>query len=176
MITKNYKAFIKTVMLAGSSIVSLLPIKNYSGDNYYLLPTFSSHYPNTADYNLRLSAGYYGIHVGSGTTPPTENDYNLENQITSGLSGTSTFSYGIDNDGNAYMHVVLVIRNTSNADITISEIGSFQVVRASSSQFSTGSASNQYVMFDRSLLPQPVTIAPGDYATIQYTFKTTEVV
>lgn len=110
-----------------------------------------------------------GIHLGSGTTTPTENDYALTSQITSGLTVTTTgITRGRDSSDRLYMECVLNVTNTSSANITIAEVGlvSGNVVCCNTSSATTAAANN--ILIDHTLLTSPVTIAPSDTAAIKY--------
>ena len=110
-----------------------------------------------------------GIHIGSGITTPTENDYKLGTQITSGFSATSSNAVrGVDLDGKPYMELTYTITNTGSASMTISEMGIVtQNVWCCNTSTAT-SASTNHVLLDRTLLATPVTIEAGDSAAIKY--------
>ena len=114
-----------------------------------------------------------GFSIGSGTTPPTENDYNLENQITSGYRFTFTSSTrGVDANGKLYMEFNLTYTNTGSTPLTISEICLKTAnVNVCTSSTATTIVSNN-IMIDRTLLDEPVTIAPTGSATIKYRITT----
>lgn len=92
-----------------------------------------------------------GIVVGAGNTPPTINDYKLENQITNGI----TSSIGFSENGR-----VITITNTSADNITIKEIGFVGSAYKSSSGYSC--------LIDRTLLETPLTIPAGGVGIITY--------
>lgn len=165
------------------AIKSMTVWGNYSSQ-YTTIPMFpSSSIRNTANGerwisyvngNLINSLSFVtnqnsGIVLGSGTTAPTENDYHLETQITSGIAVTvSGITRGVDSSDRLYMEVTLNVSNTSSSDITIAEVGlvSGNIMCASSSTSSSVGANN--VMIDRTLLDSPVTIIPSGSAAIKY--------
>ena len=106
---------------------------------------------------LTTSNNTTGIVVGSGNTVPSEDDYCLESQITSGISTSVYKEKVVDSSNNPGIKFQITINNTSENSITISEIG-IQVAGVSS----------RAVLMDRTLLDAPVTIAAGDYAIIIY--------
>lgn len=100
-----------------------------------------------------------GIIIGTGTTPPTVNDYKLENQITSGFGSTTSFP---NNDSAVYNAKGIVscctITNSSQTDnLVINEIG-----------YIKGRAGYWNILYDRIVLDTPITIAPGATKTIEY--------
>lgn len=103
-----------------------------------------------------------GIYFGRGTTPPTENNYRMEDVITTGLSFTTQ---GVKTTKpNAGVYVVentFIVRNTASEEITISEIGCIGLAGKSSSK-------KYYCLYERQVLDTPVTIAPGESKLITY--------
>ena len=95
--------------------------------------------------------------VGSGTTPVTSDDYKVEQEIVSGLACDAVTTQVHEDT-----HTVVfrkTIRNTSSADITVSEVGLTGAVN-------TNSGMSQALIY-REILQTPVTIAPGESATIR---------
>lgn len=140
-----------------------------SGRKYNIIP-----YGNTSNYwylfftrlNLNWNtgnsdAGSTGIGFGSGTTPPTIDDYKLESAISSGLS----FSF-VQNYGNPCTWII-TITNTSDEEITISELGMFTSIYSNYSS----SGSNVTALVDRTVLDNPVTIPAGGIGKIEYEIK-----
>ena len=92
--------------------------------------------------------------IGSGTTPPTIDDYKLENQITTGFSASITGSNSIDAIySSGQFTITLTIVNTQTEDLVISELGYFV---------------QGIFLYDRIVLDTPITIAPGGTKTIEY--------
>ncbi len=107
--------------------------------------------------NSSLIGFYPNFVVGSGTTPVTADDYKVEKEIVSGLACEAVTST-VDEA----THTVVfrkTLRNTSEKDITISEVGLTGAVRANSTV-------SQALIY-REVLQTPVTIAPGESATIR---------
>ena len=94
--------------------------------------------------------------------------------ITSGFTGSVNYSHHIDQGVHSLVYDI-TITNTSNADITISEIG-YAVQAQCAYSIGGTSSENGTVLYDRTVLASPVTIAAGDYETIRYTLKTVDVV
>lgn len=108
--------------------------------------------------------GMGGLIIGTGTTPPTVNDYDLENQIISGFSATTNFprvgnSADVNNICDSRKLVAtLTVTNTSSEDLVISELG---YIRGSSSN-------SKQALYDRIVFDTPVTIAPNETKTFEY--------
>ena len=173
MITKNYKNHIYCILACrnDSNAKGMLPIRAYNNTVYYDNGYGYSSFPNNISTNLVTSASSTGIMVGTGTTAPTEDDYKLESQITSGISSSVNRDNGMDSNGNPYVQYDITITNTSSSSITISEIGYQQKIYATTTQGGT-SASDRTCLFDRTVLDEPVTIPSGSYGVIRYTLKT----
>lgn len=115
-----------------------------------------------AELSYDLSQYSQGVVFGSGTKQPELTDYALEKQITSGLQQVSA-SRVIENEGNNTYSVcgIYTLGNTSEDNITISEIGIISL-------FQHGTSKHSPVLMERSLLSEPVTIAPGEQKQITY--------
>ena len=174
MITKWFKSYLASMISSiGVSTPTPVQIKKTSGDMVYIGFLSGSSagnvFPFTAYSDVGYSIGARGIWLGSGTTTPTEEDYNMPNQITSGISCSTSKTNGVDENGNAFSKYILTVTNTSGSAKTISEIAFAQGIPAAPSP--TGSVSWECVMLDHTLLDSPVTIAAGDVAVIEYTLK-----
>lgn len=165
MITKNYKlyCYARCVGANTSGIVNAL------GENITYYPQNTGGQANRGDFGISIGTVYVGsiaqtseagIRFGRGSTPPMENDYALEDLITSGL--TASASKVIAPDG-SYAEGAYVLMNTSDADITINEIGYFGKVAESSS-----SNRGHCVLMERTVLSEPITLPPGGTASISY--------
>lgn len=109
---------------------------------------------------LKANGGSVGVYFGSGSTPPTEDDYTLEAPISSGLSSVQTsLAECVDC---SYIERAAIVKNTSAADITIREIGFFGVTVADGNSDST----NWLFLIDRTVLDEPITIPPGEVRTL----------
>jgi hypothetical protein len=116
---------------------------------------------NTSDIifnNTSLAdVGFY-IGVGTGTTPPTRDDYKMENKIAEGVAGASvTEDAGI---------ITLTAGFTWTTDVTISEIGLEWYVN-----FSGSLPYNCRVLCDRTVLSPPITVPAGTTLTVVYRFR-----
>lgn len=107
----------------------------------------------------------YGVVIGTGDTAFTTDDYSLANDVTTSFTTTSSavLNYG-ENEATCY--ATLPLKNTSANAITIKELGLYV---AMFDQTSTTNA--KPVLFDRTLLPSPITIGAGETKSITYTIK-----
>ena len=98
------------------------------------------------------------IKCGTGTTPATENDYNLEAEAT-GLSCDSA-APSTNTTSNDIKTYTATFSNTSANDITVTEIGFFC--------FSYDGGSYHNVLLDHIILSTPITIPAGESKAITY--------
>lgn len=124
----------------------------------------SGYYSNIyswADFGYQVTVGQNpGIQIGSGTTPATIDDYKLEAPIA--LSGgSSTVVCSTDESGNPVR--IYTITNGSSDSISINEIG------WTCTSYFRNNTSSQTCLFDRTVLPQTVTIPAGGVGQIKYT-------
>lgn len=175
MLTKNFNNLMAMMLQArGDAIYSGLTVKTVLNDERYLSSRYNDGYcwPYAAYRDCRLN-NEPGIHFGSGTTAPTEDDYYLESKITAGLQFQLGVVNGMDSAGNPYLRYDIMVTNTNQvggASITIGEVGYTQnviVVNAAGT-----SLDRVTVLLDRTVLNTPVTLAPQEYALIRYTLKT----
>lgn len=111
------------------------------------------------------SAGYatWGYCLGRGSTPATKEDYKLEDMITSGLSQiASSFANQWDDTGveNVWSYT---LKNTSDADIEIFEIGKIGSHSAGRTEL--------YTLIDRTVLDTPIIIPAGETKVLSYTIR-----
>lgn len=117
---------------------------------------------------IQLNATNAGFHFGSGTTTPTENDYKLESDITSGISVVLNASARYSSP-KPHMTFTFTITNTGSSNVTINEIGIVTASIQCCTSSSATSASSANVLIDRTLLDTPLTIAPSSTAALEYT-------
>lgn len=109
---------------------------------------------NTKDVNGIETAGCYkGIVLGTGTTPPTYNDFKIEAPVES--SGYSNNSYSISAD--CQQVLTQSYTNKSSEDITVTELGLFVSDADSGPSFAK-------VLLTRNVI-EPVTIKPNGTKT-----------
>lgn len=153
------------------AIKGMIAVTGVNATTYYVANNINSSMPSSITGDFTLNASAAGISVGSGNTAATENDYQLENTITSGLSCLINRRCDLDANGNPFLQFDLMLTNTSGADITIKEIGYKQNLRCSDA-LNGVTLNNRLCLLDRTVLTNAVTIEPGDYAVIRYILKT----
>jgi len=142
------------------------------------------------DLNDSANDSTYGIVVGTGTTPPTPNDYNLESQISNG-TGSNQLQYGAHNispaptstsSSNYYFsssipssgllpvsgnttswQISRTFTNNSGASITVSEVGLISEIY--------GGSTTYFVLLAHDLLSSAITIPNGGVMAITYTIS-----
>lgn len=174
MITNNFKNFCATILEASNSYIGLLPVHDIDGQTWYARASIGTgNFPNFTSYTARTNKWFAGISIGSGARSESVNDYELQTPIFDNFGLTATPEYGLDN-GNPYVEYTISIENTGSSSITVSEIGYIQYTNVTQSQGVVDSNSRVTpVLFDRTLLNTPVTIAAGGTGTITYRLKTT---
>jgi len=162
MLTKNFY----NAVVAGTT-GKMLPtaLRSYDGVVYSAFSTLEKMFQFM--YSLSVTSGISaGVRIGKGVTPPTLNDYTIENQITSGITVTtpSGLSAGFE-DGCVAVSCTYGLTNTGNTAVAISEICLF-------GYFNTTSTSAQKLcMVDRTVLESPITINPGESKQVTYTIR-----
>lgn len=143
---------------------------NGTNSMYMVMPL--EHPAGATSISLATSSNLTGIHLGSGTATPTENDTQLGNFIESGLSGTCTLgTVYMDDSDHIVTPLVVGVTNTTDSPITISEIGLTKQVKGPTSATSTSTNNTQSVLVSHDLLPEPITLPPSGSATIVYKFR-----
>lgn len=163
MVTRFWYKAVKTYF-STQSMPNGETVKDSSGtDRQISYPdssTISVLFPaRTPSYYTGTNVAYFGIVLGTGTTPATVDDYWLEHIIKSGLNVqiTNMSQHGI-------YRLILTITNESDSSITIGEIGA-QVPAV------CVGASKRAFMMDRTVLDTPVTIPSGGIGKIEYEIK-----
>ena len=113
-----------------------------------------------------------GVSFGSGTTPPTLNDYKIESIFNNEqITATRTFvTRGLDTNNKPYMELTYVVTNKADTNITVSEIAvvSNNIVVCNEYSSNPSWVGQNDILIDRTLLDTPVTISSGDSASIKY--------
>ena len=149
--------------------------KDQTGTEKYLsmVPYSSSFSPRVEPMGINP-----GVYFGSGNTAPTEDDYTLENVITSGISVTLSPTSGLygdyfyDAESNSEVgYISYTITNNGSSSVSISEIGHFCVFQTGSDYGEDAPSSATYrklFLIDRTVLNAPLVIAPGSSAVLRY--------
>lgn len=191
MFTANYDLYRK-IMFVGENVYSSSPMNvskgfvrtsgaeletNYGSASasglgnlgYWISKVRCAEIP-TGTVKSAIDAGF-GTYLGSGATPASKDDYTLENPITSGLQisnfyagKNSNFVYTEDEAGNQTFAAPCVVTNTTEAEINVYEIGIITPVSSNGSTF-------YFVLMERTVLTEPITLLPGEPKLIQISVK-----
>lgn len=96
----------------------------------------------------------YGLYVGSGTTPPTLDDIDLENEFTSSVLSFSELTWSASGSGNVVF--TRSFTNITNENLTISEIALYT------------KATSPSCLLAREVLSTPRTVAPNETVTFSF--------
>lgn len=111
--------------------------------------------------------GSGGVAFGTGSTPPTINDYYLSGSNITTLSVGSATSAKYDDQKHEFS-CIYTITNTGDSDVTISEVAMFNSWGTSAV---TGYNTACGFMIDRTVLDAPVTIPAGGIGQVTYTIQ-----
>lgn len=181
MFTNNYIKYRK-MMFASQTGISFAGFdgaittgyaqQSYNGDIgvsiiYARCEKLSSATAESSASTITASSVKKGVWFGRGATPPTADDYALEDVITSGLSivNGSTFTISNPSEGKYIIQASYTVTNTTEEEIIIREIGLFGGVA-----FYGNSSNNRAcpVLFERQVLDEPITIPAGAAKVITY--------
>ena len=144
------------------------------GSNGYI--NEQAKYPWTGITGGRCENSLYGryngfiLFVGSGDTPPTPDDYKLENAVELGVLTASCIHYA-----NGRTIVSREFFNNKGEDVTIKEIGCYLFATNSWSNSVNSSEYIPIVMIGRKVLKNPVTILTGELYTFNYTIDMSQI-
>lgn len=130
----------------------------------------AKHFPTSCLTNLTAFTSTIGQVFGTGTTPPTVDDYCVSGSEITNLTFTKTVTYGAGTVTCTY-----VITNGNSDPVTIGEValftpGSFTLYY----NYSSGSNKTTFyktVMLERTVLDTPVTIPAGGIGQVTYTIR-----
>ena len=172
MINKNFKAWLQATLLANAN-KGLIPVTLPNGNTAYLAPYFNNNqiFPYATpspDAMISSSIASRGIYIGSGNTPATENDYTLQSFISSGITSTGTYSHNLDGN-NPYKGFTITLNNTTSSDITVREVG--YAIACYTSNTLNNAGSQNYLLIDRTVLDNPLTVPANGTAVLYYELK-----
>lgn len=164
MFTKNYIMYRKMMFDADTYIY----MKDYEGgtsNGFYAQYSWGVDFGKYMGTGNVAALGSNGVYFGSGTTPPTRDDYKLESAITSGLK-VSNGGVVYRNKGNGTYEISssFIVQNSAaegGESITIAEMGYFGKCGYASSK-------SIAVLFERQVLAVPIVLAPGERKLITY--------
>ena len=170
MVTRNFLNILAMTLESGNN-VGCLRCRDVNGNERFLTGYFSS-FPNSVTKTFTLTASAAGISIGTGTAPESEDDYNLEQTITSGVNVVLTgTSYGAENPWFPFVKYDLTITNTGANPLVVTEVGYKQTLRTSK-LIGSSKMEDTVLLLDRCVLDTPVTIAPGDAGIVTYRLQT----
>ena len=150
-------------------------IKDYNGNSYSNTSNGNSGSSQNC-FNGTVSSGVdivsltnnnvISIHIGTGDTTPTPDDYTLESPLTSSsVSRTSSApnSSALLDENNNIIGVrrSVTFQNITSSDIVVKEIGTFLRASINSSNTST-------FLIERTVLSSPVTLEPNGTITVAF--------
>ena len=170
MITRNLRNLTAMMLQSSSTAFGSLLVRGVNGRPYYAHGVFS--FPASRAEAFTLNAEAAGVSFGTGSTPATENDINLENTITSGITVTLTGRVvGCDAPGSPYVQYSFMVSNSLEEPLTIREVGYKQSVKCATTPGRNNSV-DAVCLLDRTVLDAPLTIAAGDAGVLVYKLKT----
>lgn len=173
MVTKSFKNFLATILTANEGGIGAVPVTDVYGVRRYATNYLYSQsgFPYSCRHTYTLDKYASGVCFGTGGDAVNEEDYNLQNQITSGLSVLLVSRNSGIEDGCPTLTFTFSIVNTSLETIVIREVGyKCKIVCADTPGRNQNDV--RVVMLDRTLLETPLVILPSDSATLIYTIKT----
>ena len=170
MVTRNFLNILAMALQAGSDRGGV-PGRAVNGEFRYFNGTLS--FLSSPTKAVTKDANAAGISVGTGSTAATEDDYQLESTLTTGINITLTeTAYGNDAPGIPYVQYSVTVTNTGSEPITVKEIGYKQTVGSVRYPGAPNDSGTRVFLLDRTVLDTPVTIAAGDAGIITYKLRT----
>lgn len=119
-----------------------------------------------------VNSTYAGVYFGSGSKTATKEDFALHEPITSGLEITNTNALVWNNDenGNFSVYSDYVLRNTTDHDIVIREIGIFTPVANGTPRIDIATKVNHFLM-EHTVLDDPIVIPSNESRLVSYTVR-----
>lgn len=105
-----------------------------------------------------------GVIIGTGTTPPTLDDYDLSGMLITDYTYSVSVSREFDENG-ATMTALYTITNTGTQAFTIGEIGLMADLDYN------GYSKSSKALLEHTVLDTPLTIAPGGVGQLTYTIR-----
>lgn len=169
MITKNMYTLLRTVLTSSTVVKSVAPMMTTAGVPVFLINQFGK-FPYAREESVTLDRVAAGISFGSGTTAPSEDDWNLSRHINSGISASVTAKSAYGENGDTCLKYSITVTNTQSSDITLAEIGYKQPVRAAPFPNATNQE-DRVVLLDRTLIEPAITLEPGSATVIDYVLR-----
>ncbi len=171
MITRNLKNILAMGLQSAGNNFGCLRVTSVTGVARYTANNWN--YPYSRSTTPTTDAKAAGISIGTGDTPATELDYQLESTITSGVSLTlSGTELGCDPPGNPWVLYKITVTNTGSDPLTIREVGYKQSVKVCEYPGAAAMSALAVCLIDRTVLDTPMTIQGGDAGVIYYKLST----
>lgn len=160
MLTNNFYQAMRAY-LSQTTLNSVLKTLDNSSINCYYTMDMSAN--PVAVFGLKnVSTGGYGIMFGTGNVPPSVDDYKMSGDVISTISILARSAQSSFDAGGVHTTSVLTVQNTSSTDtIVINEIGFVAYTFTASSR-------GAYTLVDRTVLDEPLTLAPGEQGVITH--------
>ena len=135
-------------------------------DDAMKMPNFSYDVSAPIERSSNANPFSYAVFFGSGTTPPTIDDYRLEGEIAMNCTCSYVKTSSFAEDGTSCTHeATYTITNNNDEPVTIGEIGIFVCAcwRVNYSSY----ISYPY-LYERTVLESPITIPAGGVGQVTY--------
>ena len=164
MILNNYKNLFKNMLLRPSEF----GLVNTSGGvtnvrSSYAFESYAETYQTLAFYRIsNISTSYTtrGVMFGDGSSA-NEDDYKLSGNIVKAFAGSASATTIVNDDGTFTKKAIYTITNTSDGDLTISEILYLGETRS-------GGSTVCYCATEHTVLDSPLVIPVGGVGQITY--------
>ena len=158
MLTRNFVSMFKISTVSREDTITIANVegntKKYPTNAVSTLKSFPS---STEITNIPQNCCVLAI--GNGSTPPTANNIKLASEIDTGFSVVSQATY-VSDFSNSFATITRVIKNTSDTDIIVKEIG---IIGSGFGHNSGGYGEfTGHFLIAREVLDAPVTIQPGE--------------
>lgn len=107
-----------------------------------------------------------GVFLGTGTTPPTINDYCLSGDAITTFTYSTTMDTTGDENGMTFS-ASYTITNTGDSAFTIGEVA----LMGSSASSSSYNTAKYKILYERTVLDTPLTIEAGGVGQLTYTIR-----
>lgn len=164
MLTNNFYQGMRYLLTMESTQVQSLAgtVSNFAStsDAYYIFRGFY----NDQKKVVTSTSGMYGMAFGTGTVPPTPEDYWLSGNVITTLQIVACTVTSDVSNGAMRMKNEVTVKNTSDTEtVVINEMGVVGRFYYSSS--------GPGCLVDRTVLDTPLALAPGEQGVITYTFN-----
>ena len=179
MVTQNFKNLMASMLESNNTVIGVTPVRDVSGRRRYATNYFSntSNFPYGGNWTFTLDVNGSGVCIGTGSEPPNEEDYNLQEHITGGVAMLLISREIGQENGCPILTYTFSIANTTQDTLIVREVGYKQPFNCANgpgrlSASNTDNTGNYVLLLDRTLLDTPMVILPGDVGILVYKLKT----